>query len=187
MKLVFIRHGATAGNLEGRYIGRTDEGLCGEGRKMLAQKAWPEADIVYTSPMKRCVQTAQIIYPEKAAEFIRDFRECDFGDFEGKNYQGLNGNADYQRWIDSGGQLPFPGGEDPADFRARCAAAFADLIGKQESDPKEVIAFVVHGGTIMSILERYEKHHEYYRWQCGNGCGYQGEWTDGRIEVMGIV
>ena len=31
MKLIFIRHGKTAGNLERRYIGRTDEPLCDEG------------------------------------------------------------------------------------------------------------------------------------------------------------
>ena len=34
-----------------------------------------------------------------------------FGSFEGKTYFDLNGNEDYQRWIDSGGTLPFPGGE----------------------------------------------------------------------------
>ena len=32
MKIVLIRHGATKGNLEKRYIGRTDEDLCGEVR-----------------------------------------------------------------------------------------------------------------------------------------------------------
>ena len=35
MKIVLIRHGATKGNLEKRYIGRTDEDLCGEGIKKL--------------------------------------------------------------------------------------------------------------------------------------------------------
>ena len=31
IELLFIRHGATAGNLQRRYIGRTDEPLCPAG------------------------------------------------------------------------------------------------------------------------------------------------------------
>ena len=31
MKLTFIRHGKTQGNLESRYVGRTDQPLCAEG------------------------------------------------------------------------------------------------------------------------------------------------------------
>ena len=38
MKIVLIRHGATKGNLEKRYIGRTDEDLCGEGIKKLKEE-----------------------------------------------------------------------------------------------------------------------------------------------------
>ena len=67
MELVFIRHGKTRGNLESRYIGTTDEELCKEGidgiRDNLYKNIYPAADIVFTSPMKRCIQTAEIIYP----------------------------------------------------------------------------------------------------------------------------
>ena len=35
----------------------------------------------------------------------------------------------------------------------------------------------------MSILEKYEKHHEYYRWQCGNGSGYAAVYKDGVLDV----
>lgn len=40
MKIVLIRHGATKGNLEKRYIGRTDEDLCGEGIKKLKEDTY---------------------------------------------------------------------------------------------------------------------------------------------------
>ena len=63
MKLIFIRHGKTAGNLERRYIGRTDEPLCDEGIAEILGKEYHDADIVVASPMKRCVQTAELIYP----------------------------------------------------------------------------------------------------------------------------
>ena len=67
MKIVLIRHGATKGNLEKRYIGRTDEDLCGEGIKKLKEDTYagiyPPAQAVFSSPMKRCLSTAECIYP----------------------------------------------------------------------------------------------------------------------------
>ena len=193
MIIYFIRHGATAGNLEKRYIGRTDEGLCTEGIESLKRLQGLVPDIkdnsipavcqgveaVFTSPMKRCIETADILFPDKKKIIIDDFRECDFGDFEGYNYQELDGNADYQRWIDSNGQIAFPNGESPQDFRRRCINAFINIT----ETSLETVAAVVHGGTIMSILEKYEKHHEYYRWQCGNGSGYAAVYKDGVLDV----
>ncbi|MCI6020899.1 MAG: histidine phosphatase family protein [[Bacteroides] pectinophilus] len=193
MIIYFIRHGATAGNLEKRYIGRTDEGLCTEGIESLKrlQELVPDikdnsitavcqgVEAVFTSPMKRCIETADILFPDKKKIIIDDFRECDFGDFEGYNYQELNGNADYQRWIDSDGQIAFPNGESPQDFRRRCINGFINVA----ETSLETVAAVVHGGTIMSILEKYEKHHEYYRWQCGNGSGYAAVYKDGVLDV----
>lgn len=102
-ELILIRHGKTAGNLLGRYIGsRTDEPLCDEGREGLAGKQLPEVERLYVSPMKRCVETAEILWPgfdRKKMQKVTDLRECDFGDFENKNYKELSGNGDYQAWI----------------------------------------------------------------------------------------
>ena len=61
MKIIFIRHGKTAGNLEKRYIGRTDEPLCEEGISELESIKYPDSDEVLASPMKRCLQTARLI------------------------------------------------------------------------------------------------------------------------------
>ena len=70
--------------------------------------------------MKRCLETAAILYPDVPVEIIPDFRECDFGLFENKNHAELNGRQDYQAWIDSVGELPFPGGEGRRKFAAHC-------------------------------------------------------------------
>lgn len=111
-ELLLIRHGKTAGNLLGRYIGsRTDEPLCEEGREGLGGKQLPEVERLYASPMKRCVETAELLWPgfdQKKIEIVTDLRECDFGDFENKNYKELSGNEDYQAWIDSNGTRHFP-------------------------------------------------------------------------------
>ena len=83
MKIIFIRHGKTGGNLRKAYIGRTDESLCSKGISELEKKRYPAADIVVSSPMKRCIETAEIIYPKVPVKIYDDLRECDFGDFEG--------------------------------------------------------------------------------------------------------
>ena len=125
MQIVFIRHSMTAGNLERRYIGcRTDEPLCEAGISLAQQKTaeirqtFPMPEVVLTSPMRRCVQTAEILFPDTPREIVYGLQECDFGDFEGKNYAELSGDPAYQAWIDSGGTLAFPGGESRAAFFA---------------------------------------------------------------------
>lgn len=179
MKIIFIRHGATAGNLEKRYIGKTDEPLCEHGIRQLEIKKYPSVQCVISSPMKRCLQTARLIYPSAEPIIFNDFRECDFGYFEGKNYSDLNGDGYYQKWIDSGGELRFPNGELPKNFRKRSCDEFiraVNLFGNSES-----IAFVVHGGTIMSVMSEYAlPRRSYYDYQIANGCGYIMEW-DGKI------
>ena len=187
-ELILIRHGKTAGNLLGRYIGsRTDEPLCDEGREGLAVKQLPEVERLYVSPMKRCVETAEILWPgfdRKKMQKVTDLRECDFGDFENKNYKELSGNGDYQAWIDSNGTLPFPNGESMDAFKSRCLEAFARIVEDVSGAEQEWIAsgktgifragIVVHGGTIMAILEQYGyPKAAYFDYQVKNGCGYR--------------
>lgn len=187
-ELILIRHGKTAGNLLGRYIGsRTDEPLCDEGREGLAGKKLPEVERLYVSPMKRCVETAEILWPgfdRKKMQKVTDLRECDFGDFENKNYKELSGNGDYQAWIDSNGTLPFPNGESMDVFKSRCLEAFARIVEEVSGAEQEWIAsgktgifragIVVHGGTIMAILEQYGyPKAAYFDYQVKNGCGYR--------------
>ena len=120
MKIMFLRHGLTNGNLEKRYIGTTDEPLCNCGIMQLKNKRFPHFDVLISSSALRCIQTAETLFPAQEIIIEKDFRECDFGDFEGKNYMELSNDTYYQKWIDSGGNLPFPNGESPADFRKRC-------------------------------------------------------------------
>ncbi len=176
--MLLIRHGKTAGNLEKRYIGRTDEPLSAEGIASLGNVHYPQCNVVVSSPMQRCLQTAAHIFPSKKVHICDDFRECDFGDFEGKNYSELSADPRYQAWIDSGGFAPFPNGESPVEFRARCCEGFlhmTHLFADCDS-----IAFVVHGGTIMSILSQFVlPHRDYFDWMTDNThgwiCSYNGK------------
>ncbi len=176
MKIIFIRHGATWGNTQKRYIGTTDEELLNESVKEIKSHRYPKAEVVFSSPMKRCVQTANIIYGKYS--IIEDLKEIDFGDFENKNYKELEDNADYQNWIDSMGALPFPNGESNENFKSRCINAFLQAIKGEDS----TTAFVVHGGTIMSILECFsEEKSNFYDWQVENANGFTVDFIDEKM------
>ena len=173
MKIYLIRHGKTKGNQERRYVGRTDESVLkseiNEMRKMRA----PIVDAIYVSPMKRCRETANAIWPESSTCEKVGFKECDFGAFEYKNYTELKDHPAYQAWMDSEGMIGFPGGESREVFQDRCVKAFDEVITNALINKYEGIALIVHGGTIMSILDRYAKpHFSFYHWQVNTGKGF---------------
>jgi len=179
-----IRHFSTQGNLLKRYIGVTDEPLCEEGKCKIVNMNYPPVDAVFASPLMRCVETAKLIYPNQVPVFYKDFKECDFGDFENKNYLELANHPEYQVWINSGGTLPFPNGENPVDYKNRSVVAYENMVEESLRNNYKIVAMVVHGGTIMSILDRYSHpHKDYYHWQVGNGNGYvfEIEEVEGRI------
>ena len=187
MEIRLIRHFATEGNLEKRYIGVTDEEIKAEcvlehtlKKEENGREEW-KPELVIVSPLRRCRQTAELIYPEYKQHIVPDFRECDFGIFEGKNYKELSGNEQYQRWIDSNATIPFPQGEDVADFKKRSVKGWYDMIKQCRLLNYSDIACVIHGGTIMSVMsEIYGAG--YYDYHCGNGDGYICDVTsDGKI------
>ncbi|MBP3505451.1 MAG: histidine phosphatase family protein [Lachnospiraceae bacterium] len=177
IKLVLVRHGATPSNKEHRYLGRTDESLSTEGEQALqaARNIYPSIDYLFTSPMKRCIQTARILYPNQEILVIPEWIEMDFGDFEGKNYVELKENEYYQKWIDSNGTLPFPNGESREVFIERCKQGFYKMLlqlkSQHQMNSTMTVGLVIHGGTIMSLLSTFCGG-EYFDYQVANGHGY---------------
>ena len=168
-----IRHGITKGNLEKRFIGcRTDEPLCSQGieeiKKLTDAKIYNDSDLIFSSPLKRCIETAKLIFPDKEINIIENFKEIDFGLFENLNHKELNGNKSYQRWIDSNGTDDLPRGEKLKDFADRTMDAFEKML--KASNGKSVSA-VAHGGTIMAIISAL-KGGNFYDYFCQNGHGY---------------
>ena len=107
MNIVLIRHFQTPGNLAGNYIGVTDEDLIPINEE-LNKSIYPKVNKIYVSPLKRCVQTAELIYPGQAIRVKENLKECNFGRFENKNYQDLSVDESYQKWVDCGGKMKFP-------------------------------------------------------------------------------
>lgn len=155
---------------------------------------------VYVSPYLRAKQTADILFPGMKQVEIAKFAECRFGTFEYKNYAELNGNPDYQRFIDSGGMTAFPGGESRAEFTERVMCGFDKMLAdveekwrltwdsdnlnelkmrkmltEIESVRSYTIVVVAHGGTIMALMDQLsEPHKDYFDWQVKPGEGVVG-------------
>ena len=188
LKIYLIRHGQTPGNKLKRYIGTTDEHLTREGCELLKELSYPIPETLYVSPLLRCVETAGILFPEKELHIIDELSECDFGEFENKNYKELSGNENYQKWIDSNGMLPFPGGESREEFKRRSLTGFQKAVTGCIREDVHRAALVVHGGTIMNIMEEYaDRQRPFYEWHVKNGGGYLVEldpisWQKGKHE-----
>lgn len=153
VELYLVRHGYTKLNEEHRYLGCTNVGLSEAGAQAVQNKIYPaDFDLLFTGPMLRCLETAEILFPNMKRIEIPEWIEIDFGDFEGKNYMELSDNPDYQRWIDSGGTLPFPNGESREQFIERTMAGFGRFTEYIKQKEPHKVAAVMHGGNIMAIL-----------------------------------
>ncbi len=227
MKLLLLRHGATAGNLEKRFIGVTDDPLCDSGRDELASiinglagedasnseltalisricfsagEGGRGGDDIFVSPLSRCRETASIFFPQARQNLCEDFRECDFGILENHTHEEMMSNDRYVRFIESEKNEEFPGGENIEGFLSRCADCFASLADVAEGEKRlpvldaeeicgeEILIAVVHGGTIMGIMNAFSEEKEnvpYYKWSPANGHGYYGDvvFSDGQVLI----
>ncbi|MBQ7038334.1 MAG: histidine phosphatase family protein [Clostridia bacterium] len=175
-KIHLIRHGLTAANEQGLYIGKTDLPLSPVGLADLLRKKeeaeYPAAKYFYTSPLARCRQTVETLYPNSNAEVITELAECDFGEWEGKSAEELKVDDEFQKWI-TGATTTIPGGEDAATFQARVMAAFESIVEDvmKKGDGDAVIC--THGGVIMLIMAAYAlPQADVSEWGAEAGCGF---------------
>ena len=183
VNLYVIRHGMTYGNSLARYIGVTDEPLMeGEEVRLRTTAALyretgqipDRAEALWVSPLLRCRQTAAVFYPEAEQHCTADLRECHFGKFENRNYREMDGDPDYQAWIDSNATLPFPGGESVEGFTARTVNGFRRAVEEALREELTEILLFVHGGSIMSLMsECSDSDRKYYEWHVQNAEGYR--------------
>ena len=178
MRIILIRHLPTPGNEKHQYIGTTDESLSSDAVARFREESreYPRADCVIASPLKRCLETAQLIYPNREIRVEPGLRECGFGKFEGKTYEELKNHPVYIEWLESGGMTAFPGGESQEEFRTRCVESIKKWIRLLLKDHAQSAAFVVHGGTIMAVMDKLsEEQMGFYHWQVENGGGYEAD------------
>lgn len=152
--MLLFRHSETLENLEHRFIGaRTDAPLCPHGIALAQEQAKRLAEMhiappmVLVSPMRRCKETAAILFPKVPQVAIPDLYECDFGLFDGKSREELEADEIYRAWRLFGDKMAYPGGESMAAFTARCKKAILRAKTTYGAD----LTGVFHGGVIVSL------------------------------------
>lgn len=174
MKVILLRHAQTAGNAESRYIGRTDQQLSQVGEQAAcAARFISKPDTLYVSPMKRARRTAEILFPGSEQIICEDFREMDFGVFEGRSADEMRDDAEYAEWISGMCEAVCPGGESVQQFSDRVCAEFERRAFESISSGIRRMAVVAHGGTIMAVMKRFgHPNKTFYEWSVPNCCGY---------------
>ena len=198
-KLHFIRHGMTEGNRVGRYVGRMDLPICAQGREELEdlkrRYQYPDVQEVYTSPLLRCLQTADILYPDKPRTIVEDLVELSLGNFEGKYIEELKNTPEYLDWIANSLHSTPPGAlETGEQFGARIASALNAIFMNMTQNRITEAAIIAHGGVFMGLLSAFSMPRKPMgEWALGNGTGYTVRMStalwmrDQVIEVIGGV
>lgn len=155
--LSVFRHGRTKANEEGIYIGSTDLPLTGEGSAELAGKAdcyqYPRVQRVYSSPLLRCTETAEILFPEVPLYLAEDLRELNFGIFEGKSAMELVGREDYRTWLKGGSpEVRPPEGESAEELCIRTYRALRRILMDMMENDFAHCAVITHAGVISNML-----------------------------------
>lgn len=177
MKVYLIRHAKTDANKEGRFVGKIDVPVSETGRETAqALKPFENIKRIYVSPMKRTMETAEILFPGSELIPRKEFAEMDFGIFEGKKFEDMANEPAYERWMDKVGLEACPGGEEPDDFSNRTGEGLMDVIREAMEDGSEHVYVVTHGGVIMSLMYRLTKSQDsLYDFMPDNCGGYTFE------------
>lgn len=173
----FIRHGAISPTLKGRYIGTTDAPLSPEGeaalKKLDRELDYPYAQVVFTSPLKRCTATARILYPSIEPLVIDHLSECSFGEWENRSAEELRGDADFLKWLAGDPGVKPPRGESNADFTRRVCLIFENIVDGLIKTGTTDSVIVTHGGVMTTLLAVYGiPQAKPFDWACDNGYGY---------------
>ncbi len=156
-EIILIRHGETSWNREKRFQGHTDIPLSDQGRSQaisLARrlKADP-VDAIYASDLSRAAATAEFTSQALglAVHRLRELREIDFGDWEGKSVRSILTDYPLQaaRWFKNPGRESIPGGETHQAIHSRLMDTLHRIV---KAHPDQKVALFSHGGPIRYML-----------------------------------
>lgn len=152
MKFYVTRHGQTAWNLENKVCGATDLPLTNAGiaqaRETAERIAHEKIDLIISSPMKRALQTAQILNRERRIPLLTDrrLREQNYGRFEGGPRDDPEFLANKRKFA-----FAYPGGESHMQVAARVYSFLEEARARYQG---KTLLIVCHGG-ICRVIESY--------------------------------
>jgi broad specificity phosphatase PhoE len=195
-RLILVRHGSTAMTSQGRYSGRGDVPLTDEGEAQAMAAAGRVAGLsrdvgaVLTSPLARCVRTAELIAAEVGGvpvTVMDDLIECDFGLWEGKTFAEVQEGwpREMTDWLESTGVAP-PQGESFKTVAKRVRGAMAKIV---QAYPGQVVVVVSHVSPIKLILRDALAAGDAFLHRLfldAAGVSTMDVWPDGNIAVRSV-
>lgn len=154
--LVLIRHGELPEEARGRFIGRSDVPLSESGREMCRELGtiFPrfEVEKLYVSPLRRALESAELVAPGFPFTIDPRLAEIDFGDCSELTYQELfeqypDISAAWER-RENLRTVTFPGGESVQDVAERVREFLEQIL----AEPEETVGVVTHGGVLVYLL-----------------------------------
>jgi len=191
-RLIAVRHGETAWNVDTRIQGQLDIGLNATGIWQAQRAGSALADepigVVYASDLSRAWQTAEeIARPHGlAVQPEPRLRERAFGNFEGLSFAEIEATLPVQArlWRERDPEFEPEGGESLLMFRDRVTGVAAELAARH---PGELVVLVAHGG-VMDVLYRAATRQELQAprtWQLGNAAINRLLWTPEGFSLVG--
>jgi broad specificity phosphatase PhoE len=138
--LILARHGRTEANAAGELLGRRDPGLDDTGRAQATAigRSLARTDRVVSSPLRRCVETAEAIGP--SVEIDERFIELDYGELEGTPVADVPASV-WRDWRADTAWRP-PRGETLDELAARVWAGLVDLAEEAATTDIVVVSHV---------------------------------------------
>jgi probable phosphoglycerate mutase len=191
-RIIAIRHGETAWNVDTRLQGHLDIALNSRGLWQAEQAARAlEAEpieAIYASDLLRAWHTASAIAQTTAAPLVasQNLRERCFGSFEGKTYAELEAQWPEAslRWRQRQPDWAPPGGESLLTLRERISGT-VDVMAAQHLGGQ--IVLVAHGG-VLDVLYRLATGQELQAprtWHLGNAAINRLLWTPEGLTLVG--
>ncbi|MGD9142142.1 MAG: histidine phosphatase family protein [bacterium] len=156
MLIFLVRHAESTWNSTKKIQGQKDPPLSSYGKReaKLVGKRFKELafDEVFSSPLKRAMETAHCIVGKKAdIQVDDDLREINLGKWEGKTLAQIRRQygEKFDRWAVRPDRIPIPGGEDFKAFVRRVKKALRTI---EKNDPDGNVLVVGHGGVISTYV-----------------------------------
>ena len=160
MKIYFVRHGETIWNKEKKIQGRSDIPLNEYGKElgMITAEALKDIpfDIVYSSPLIRAKETAEILVKDRNLVIHEDNRllEMSFGEGEGESLPEIHAHPEMKlhNFIHNPGEYTPPaGGETFEELYDRCKNFIEEIIIPAEKK-YDTMLIVGHGALIRGFI-----------------------------------
>ncbi len=176
--VALFRHGLTELNKQRAYIGWTDAPICEDVRESLSAINPNPYEVVVTSDLIRCLQTAEILFPRKDFIPFLELREMNFGPWEGKRYEELAGDPHYEEWIGGQFEANVPGVESYYDFSQRIEKGWEKVSKLVRDDEVDSLAIVTHGGVLRYLLSKLAPiEKDFWEWHVPHGNGFELVWS----------